>query len=126
MPQELVCFFRIFDLYTILIHFLLLGTKRTRNPTRMTEILEAEAHISDSEKRKKCCKRTAKGKGKEVDPELEVDQLDTEFVGSSSDSESSALSDKGDESESEGYRILNEEVRINPQVFVYKIKHFLL
>lgn len=89
--------------------------KRTRNPTRMTEILEAEALVSDSAKKKKPRKRTVKGKHKKVDPELEVN---SEFMGSSN--ESSTSSDEGDESE--GYEILNEEVRINLELFIYKIK----
>jgi hypothetical protein len=77
----------------------------------MTEILEAEAHISDSEKKKKCRKQTAtrKGKSKEVNPELDVN---SEFVGSSSEGSTSS-----DESECE---ILNEEVRKVILLFMYK------
>jgi len=39
----------------------------------MNEILEAEGQTSDSEQKKNWQKRTAKGKGKVVDPNLEGD-----------------------------------------------------
>jgi len=72
----------------------------------MDEILEAEGQVSDSEKKKKQCKRTAKGKGKVVDPDLEGDP---EYVGSSS--ESSSATDEG--GETDDVQISNIEVSPN-------------
>ena len=72
----------------------------------MDEILEAEGWVSDGEKKKKQHKRTAKGKGKVVDPDLEGDP---EYIGSLS--ESSSATDKG--GETDDVEILNIEVRPN-------------
>ena len=82
------------------------STGRSRNTSRMNEILEAEGQISDSEKKKKRRKRTAKGKGKVVDPELEGDP---EYLGSSS--ESGSVTDGGDETDD--IEISNIEVAPN-------------
>ena len=72
----------------------------------MDEILEAEGQISNGEKKKKQRKRTAKGKGKVVDPDLEGDP---EYVGSSSES-SSATVEGGETNDVE---ISNREVSPN-------------
>ena len=69
----------------------------------MNEILEAEGQTSDGEQKKKRRKRTAKGKGKVVDPDLEGDP---EYLGSSS--ESGSVTDKG--SETDDVEISNIEV----------------
>jgi len=82
----------------------MLGTTgRFRNTSHMNEILEAEGQTSDGEQKKKQRKRTAKGKGKVVDPDLEGDP---EYFGSSS--ESGSVTDEG--GETDDVEILNIEV----------------
>lgn len=84
----------------------MLGTTgRSRNTSRMNEILEAEgqSESSDGEPKKKRRKRTAKGKGKVVDSDLEGDP---EYLGSSS--ESGSVTDV--DGETEDIEISNIEV----------------
>ena len=84
----------------------MLGTSRqSRNTSHIDEILEAEGQISDSEKKKKQRKWTAKGKGKVVDPDLEGDP---EYVASSSESSSTVEGGETDDVE-----ISNREVSPN-------------
>jgi hypothetical protein len=86
--------------------FLLLGasTGRTRNPSRMAAIIEAEARNSDTERKKRRRKQKGKSKAKETSP---ISQDDAEYIGSLS-SEDSISSDEGDQSDE--VEISNKEV----------------
>ena len=83
---------------------------RARNTARMTEILEAEALSSDTENKKRRCKR--KGKTKET-IDFEVD--DAEYADSSSESGTSL--DEGNKSDE--VEISNKEVNLIPQRTTY-------
>ena len=72
----------------------------------MNKILQAEGQTSDGEQKKKRHKRTVKGKGKVVDPNLEGDP---EYLSSSSES----VSETDEGGESDDVEISNVEVTPN-------------
>ena len=82
----------------------------------MNEILEAEGKTSDGKQKKKRWKRTAKGKGKVVDPDLEGDP---EYLGSLS--ESGSVTDEG--GETDDVEISNVEV--TPDILLILQSHDL-
>jgi len=92
-----------FILYFSLIPLPGTSSGRTRNSTRMAEIIEAEAQNSDTERKKKRRKKKAKSKAKGGNPNSEDDAA---YTGSSSEGSSSP--DEDDESDE--FEISNKEV----------------